>query len=91
MDIQYNIAYIERYIMSWFQLRKFLKETGETKAELPQWEADLKLENFQGTLDEYSEMGKHCTFSYNISSDSVWLHHFICLRFSVSSVDGRDQ
>jgi len=44
------------YIKSQIQLRMFMKATGETKADLSQWEADQKLEDYQGTLDEYSEM-----------------------------------
>jgi len=44
------------YIKAQLQLRMFMKATGETKAELAQWESDQKLEEYQGTLDEYSEM-----------------------------------
>jgi len=44
------------YIMSKIQLIRFIKETGEDITKIPQWERDSKLANYQGTLDEYSEM-----------------------------------
>jgi len=44
------------YIMSKIQLARYQKSTGETSENLPQWEADSKLGDYQGTLDEYSEM-----------------------------------
>jgi hypothetical protein len=40
-------------------LKKYQKSTGvQDTNSLPRWEKDAKLANYQGTFDEYSEMGK---------------------------------
>jgi len=44
------------YIMSKVQLIRLMKETGETKDEIPEWEENSKLSDFAGTLPEYTEM-----------------------------------
>jgi len=44
------------YVMSKIQLYRFMKATGETKDEVPEWEQDSKLGEYGGTIDEYSEM-----------------------------------
>jgi len=44
------------YIMSKVQLFRFMKATGEQQEEIPQWEQDSKLSDYQGILPEYCEM-----------------------------------
>ena len=45
------------WLLSKIQLARYQKSTGVNDTALPRWEKDAKLAGYQGTFDEYSEMG----------------------------------